>query len=51
LLEVEILEENPDFFKKYTIKTVPKLICIDGDMVDIFSGSEDIMQQIRAAMC
>jgi hypothetical protein len=50
LIEVQTLEEDPNFFKKYTIKAVPKLLRIDGDAVDIFSGSEDIMQQIRAAM-
>jgi hypothetical protein len=49
LIEVQILEENPNFFKQYLIKSVPKLVRIDGDVVDIFSGWEDIMQQIRAA--
>lgn len=49
LIEVQILEDNPDFFKQYSIKSVPKLISINDGVVDIIDGSEDIIKEIKNA--
>ena len=50
LIEVQILEDNPDFFKQYSIKSVPKLISISDGVVDIIDGSEDIIKEIKNAL-
>jgi hypothetical protein len=50
LIEVQILEDNPDFFKQYSIKSVPKLISINDGVVDIIDGSEDIIKEIKNAL-
>ena len=47
LIEIQILEDNPAFFKQYSIKSVPKLIVIRDEMVDIIAGSEDIIAEIK----
>jgi hypothetical protein len=47
LIEVQTLEDNIDFFKEYSIKSVPKLISICDGIVDVISGSEDIIQKIK----
>lgn len=50
-LEVEIkqLEDNVEFFKQYNIKAVPRLLVFENDeLIDTISGSEDILQRIKA---
>lgn len=50
LIDIQILEDNPDFFKQYSIKSVPKLISISDGVVDIIDGSEDIIKEIKNAL-
>ena len=52
LEKVEVREPENDhaFFKDNNIKSVPRLLVMDGDtVVEMIHGSEDIIQRIRDA--
>jgi hypothetical protein len=36
-----------DFFRKYDIKAVPRLVVEDGDNVEIIQGMDDIIKAIK----
>ena len=49
-ITVETLEfeDNIEFFKKHQIKTVPKLLILEGDeLKDTIQGVEDIFSKIK----
>jgi thioredoxin-like negative regulator of GroEL len=46
--EVKLFDEEPDFFKKYGIKSVPKLIILNEDeSFEEISGSDLIFNKIK----
>lgn len=52
LEKVEVRDPDSDhaFFKDNNIKSVPRLLVMDGDtVVEMIQGSEDIIQRIRDA--
>lgn len=47
-IEIVGMEDNIELFRKYNIKSVPKLIAINEDGThEIFSGSDDIIDKIK----
>lgn len=46
-VEIEDMDDNPDFFKNFNIKSVPQLVIFKGDSFELISGSEEILKHIR----
>ena len=46
-VEIEDMDNNPDFFKNFNIKSVPQLVVFKGDSFELISGSEEILKYIR----
>jgi hypothetical protein len=46
-IEIEDMDDNPDFFKNFNIKSVPQLVVFTGDSFQLISGSEEILKHIR----
>lgn len=46
-IEIEDMDDNPDFFKNFNIKSVPQLVVFDQDSFELISGSEEILKYIR----
>lgn len=46
-VEIEDMDNNPEFFKNYNIKSVPKLVVFNEDAFELISGSEDIIKFIK----
>lgn len=46
-VEIEDMDNNPDFFKNFNIKSVPQLVVFKGDSFELISGSEEILKHIR----
>ncbi len=46
-VEIEDMDNNPDFFKNFNIKSVPQLVVFKEDSFELISGSEEILKHIR----
>jgi hypothetical protein len=46
-IEIEDMDDNPDFFKNFNIKSVPQLVVFNQDSFELISGSEEILKYIR----
>lgn len=46
-VEIEDMDNNPEFFKNFNIKSVPQLVVFKGDSFELISGSEEILKHIR----
>ena len=46
-IEIEDMDDNPDFFKNFNIKSVPQLVVFNKDSFELISGSEEILKYIR----
>lgn len=46
-VEIEDMDNNPDFFKNFNIKSVPQLVVFNQDSFELISGSEEILKYIR----
>lgn len=46
-VEIEDADDNPDFFKKFNIRSVPKLVIFNEDSFEVISESENILKYIR----
>ena len=47
-VEIKQMEDEAEFFKQHSIKTVPRLLVFKGDeLVDTITGSDDIFQRIK----
>jgi hypothetical protein len=41
------MDDIPDFFKNFNIKSVPQLVVFKGESFETISGSEDIIKFIK----
>lgn len=46
-IEIEDMDDNPDFFKNFNIKSVPQLVVFNKESFELISGSEEILKYIR----
>jgi glutaredoxin len=46
-VEIEDMDNNPDFFKKYNIRSVPQLVIFNQESFELISGSENIIKYIK----
>jgi thioredoxin-like negative regulator of GroEL len=46
-VEIEDMDDNPDFFKNFNIKSVPQLVVFNDDSFELISGSEEIVKFIK----
>jgi hypothetical protein len=46
-IEIEDMDDNPDFFKNFNIRSVPQLVVFNEDSFELISGSEDIIKHIK----
>jgi glutaredoxin len=46
-VEIEDMDDNPDFFKNFNIKSVPQLVVFKEESFETISGSEDIIKFIK----
>jgi glutaredoxin len=46
-IEIEDMDDNPDFFKNFNIKSVPQLVIFKEESFETISGSEDIIKFIK----
>jgi len=46
-VEIEDMDDNPDFFKNFNIKTVPQLIVFGRETTESIFGTEDIFEFIK----
>jgi hypothetical protein len=46
-VDIENMDDNPDFFKNFNIRTVPTLVVFCGDSFELIFGSEEILKYIR----
>ena len=48
-VDIKQLEDELEFFKQHSIKTVPRLLVFNGDeLVETITGSDDIFQRIKS---